>query len=282
MKKRSAVIAFIPVIHRGYIDFIKKTGVTSLYLLEASDAPELDYLSREIRALTYEEAKKLLSALGLEVHKFSKHVEELSVSDIELYMPNEDICHSVQERFLKKKNIIFIDTFLRWDWNKTVGFTLAIPEADRIVKKDTKEALEVSKYMGELFKQVNNSSDWWRQISATIVSNENKVITAYNKHLPNEYVPYIDGDPRNNFKPGEHVDLYTSLHGEAATIAEAARKGISLDNAEMYVTTFPCSLCASQIAASGIKKVFFTGGYSNLNGVKTMRDAGVELIYIEQ
>ena len=115
-----------------------------------------------------------------------------------------------------------------------------------------------------------------------VICANGQVIIAHNKHLPNEYVPYIDGDPRNNFSAGEYIEVSSALHSEIAVIAEAAKKGISLDGADLYVTTFPCAGCAAAVSVSGVKRVFFTGGYSNLNGVKDLRDAKVELIYVEQ
>ena len=115
-----------------------------------------------------------------------------------------------------------------------------------------------------------------------IITKDGQLISAHNGHLPNEYVPYIDGDPRNNFKPGEFIEVSTAIHSETSLIAEAAKKGIKLDGADMYITTFPCAGCANIISVSGIKRIFFSDGYSNLNGAKVLRDAGVELIYIEQ
>jgi tRNA(Arg) A34 adenosine deaminase TadA len=46
-----------------------------------------------------------------------------------------------------------------------------------------------------------------------------------------------------------------TIHAEMSAITDAARLGLSINNAIMYVTTFPCHMCAKHIVASGIDVV---------------------------
>lgn len=282
MKKEIVVVAFIPVLHRGYIDFLRKSGAHKIFLLDPADAPELEYLKREIRALRFEESEMLLSSLGFVVLSFAECVGALRVANVEIHMPNEDISHAVSAKYFEGREVKFVDTFLRWDWKKSVGFSSAPPDADRVIRSGVAETEKISRYFQSLMEEQSKSSCWWRQVASMVICANGQVIIAYNKHLPNEYVPYIDGDPRNNFGPGEYIEVSTSIHSEIAVIAEAARRGVSLVGADLFVTTFPCAGCAAAVSVSGIHRVFFTGGYSNLNGVKDLRDAKVELIYVEQ
>lgn len=282
MKRKVVVVAFIPVLHRGYMDFLIQSGATDVCLLEASDAPELPYLAREIRALRFDETARLLRVFGFRVYRFADAMEGLNEPEIDLLMPDEDISRVICEKHFAGRQVTFSETFLRWDWKKSVDFTPAIPEADRVIRKGSIETEKISRYMQTLFQEQSKSSDWWRQVAAMVICKEGQVLVAYNKHLPNEYVPYIDGDPRNNFSAGEYIEVSSALHAEIAIIAEAAKRGIALDGADLFVTTFPCCGCAAAVSVSGIRRVFFTGGYSNLNGVKDLRDQEIELIYIEQ
>ncbi|WP_025051926.1 anti-phage dCTP deaminase [Sulfitobacter noctilucae] len=50
-------------------------------------------------------------------------------------------------------------------------------------------------------------------------------------------------------------------HAEMTAICDAARLGRSLQDATIYVTTFPCHNCAKHIVASGIKRVVFIEPY---------------------
>jgi dCMP deaminase len=125
------------------------------------------------------------------------------------------------------------------------------------------------------------SSDWWRQVGAIAWRDAVVLGAAWNHHGPTEYAPYTDGDPRDGFSRGVRADLSTAIHAEASVVANAARDGISLDGAEIYVTTFPCPACARLIAESGFRRCYFSGAYSVLDGDAVLRAAGVELLWVD-
>lgn len=281
MKNEVVVIAFIPVIHRGYLDFLQQSGAKRVYVVGAHDVPEMPHIAREVRALSFEEVSTILQAYGFIVEWFYGHVSNLLDSSFDLLMPNDDVSRTLYAKHFQGRSVSFVETFLRWDWNKSVEFKPAIPDADRIIKKEARLFCSTFGPFTRTLTEAAKSSDWWRQVGAMAVCRNGDTIIAYNKHFPHEYAPYFDGDPRNNFAPGEFIEISTALHAEIAVLAEAAKRGISLDAAEWFVTTFPCCGCASAVAVSGARRVFFSGGYSNLNGVKTLRDKQIELIYVE-
>ncbi|GGK33038.1 anti-phage dCTP deaminase [Salinarimonas ramus] len=51
------------------------------------------------------------------------------------------------------------------------------------------------------------------------------------------------------------------IHAEMNAITDAARLGISLKDATLFCTTFPCHLCAKHIIAAGIKRVVYIEPY---------------------
>ena len=51
------------------------------------------------------------------------------------------------------------------------------------------------------------------------------------------------------------------VHAEMSAITDAARRGLSVLNATLYCTTFPCHMCARHIIASGIKQVVYIEPY---------------------
>ncbi len=77
------------------------------------------------------------------------------------------------------------------------------------------------------------------------------------------------------------TDLSTAIHAEAAIVAAAARDGVSLRGADLYVTTFPCPACARLIAEAGLRRCYFAGPYSVLDGEDVLRAAGVELYWVD-
>jgi len=57
------------------------------------------------------------------------------------------------------------------------------------------------------------------------------------------------------------MEFVRAAHAEMAAISDAARRGISIDKATLYVTTFPCHECARLIVAAGVVRVVFIEPY---------------------
>ena len=51
------------------------------------------------------------------------------------------------------------------------------------------------------------------------------------------------------------------IHAEMSAICDASRKGLSIEGATLYCTTFPCHICAKHIVASGITRVVYLEPY---------------------
>jgi len=74
----------------------------------------------------------------------------------------------------------------------------------------------------------------------------------------------------NGFLPGvAHVSHVrdgheqATVHAEQNAIADAARRGISLDGASAYISHYPCINCAKLLASSGICRVKYHWDYRN-------------------
>jgi deoxycytidylate deaminase len=57
------------------------------------------------------------------------------------------------------------------------------------------------------------------------------------------------------------IEYGRAVHAEMAAIVDAARRGVGISDCIMYVTAFPCHLCARHIVASGIRKVVYIEPY---------------------
>src|SRR5260370_982093 len=51
------------------------------------------------------------------------------------------------------------------------------------------------------------------------------------------------------------------VHAEMSAITEASRRGVSIREATLYCTTFPCHICARHIIASGISRMVYIEPY---------------------
>ena len=54
-----------------------------------------------------------------------------------------------------------------------------------------------------------------------------------------------------------------TIHAEINAITDAAKRGVSIDGAEAYITHYPCLNCFKALASSGIKKIYYEIDYKN-------------------
>lgn len=272
------IVAYVPVIHEGYRRFFENHSrqADSIFIFGRELIKQYRQLEKDINALPPETIKKFIESLG-----FFKYVGLLNLSNIEelkgkkLIMPDEDVSRSLAVKYFQDSSIIWGTIFLRWDKHKTME-TRPVEMDQKISRNEFDREI-----VQRLKKEAEKSSDFWRRIASCIISNEKILLMAHNEQLPSEQSPYIEGDPRNNFHKGVAVELSTAIHSEAQLIAEAARQGISLEGTSIYVTVFPCPPCAKMIAFSGIKKLYYAGGYSMLNQERILRSKGTKIIFID-
>lgn len=83
--------------------------------------------------------------------------------------------------------------------------------------------------------------------------------------------------PRD-FTPGKLLDLCRAVHAKEAAILQAVKLGSSsLNEAELYTTTFPCLLCCKSIINAGIKKIIYREPYPMDESIKMLRNCGIAL-----
>lgn len=63
------------------------------------------------------------------------------------------------------------------------------------------------------------------------------------------------------------------IHAEMSAISDAARKGLAVQDATLYCTTFPCHICAKHIVAAGIARVVFLEPYPKSYAFQLHRDS---------
>lgn len=278
MPKRTLIVAYVPVLHAGYINFFKKNGTAQkLYIIGKQLLAGMDYLRKDLRALSLDDQLKAVSSLDIfkNVGVLTPGViKSIDKKEITLIFPDEDISRSVAKKF-KQANIKFSPVFLRWDRRSA-------SELNEVDPQETITESELHKrFMGRAMRQAPRSSDIWRRLGAILVDKDGKVISAaVNNGQPTAHSPWMEGDPRNIFNRGVAIEMSVFVHAEAALIAEAAKKGRKLASGSIYVTTFPCPACAKLIAHSGIKKCYYAEGYSVLDGKRIMDEYGVKSIRV--
>ncbi len=271
------IIAYIPVIHQGYINLFQKYEGIDCYVLNREMTYKYRPLEKDIRALEPETIRDFIATLKI-FNKVEmadeKWLENMSNEEIEIVMPDEDYMHELREKYYPHKKVIFESIFLRWD--KDNAAKKNVINNDHKISRDEFDSRIICR--SQLLAE--KSGDWWRQIGAIIVKDKKIVLEGHNHHVPDEQMPYVNGDPRASFSKGVNIELSTAIHGEAYLIARAAEKGISLEGTSIYTSTFPCPPCAKLIAYSGIKKLYYSEGYSMLDGESILKSQGVEIIRV--
>ena len=101
-----------------------------------------------------------------------------------------------------------------------------------------------------------------KQVGAVIVKNGRILSTGYNG-TPAGFTncnEYWDG--KYTKEHHEWSKTY-EIHAEMNAIIWAAREGISIDGATIYVTLEPCSQCSKNLIASGIKRIVYDKAYEH-------------------
>lgn len=273
-----AVVAYVPALHAGYLAFFRKNKRKDFYLLGSSLVSLTPRMERDIRALSPGEAKQAIEALELfpAVSILEKRNAKHALKKYKkVLLPDEDTSRNFARAFLRKGQVAFTSVFLRWD--KRISTAEFIVPPDRVVSAKSKDLA----FLREAAKESVQSPDWWRQIGAVLVKGNAIVLRAYNRHFPNNGTSALMGDPRSNFDYGEQPDIYLSIHAEADIVAQAARAGVSLKNADIFVTTFPCPNCARLLARAGIRRLYYAKGYSSLDAEDVLRAASVEIVLVK-
>jgi len=291
---------YLPVLHEGYRLFLAKNSDAKKLLLFDQKLlrtwPAFAYLKKDIRALDSQLMKKAVSQLfpQLDIIVINQQQDWQNLLNLakdkrwQWVLSNDDLGRYLAAEQLVGQPITFDSYFLRWD-------RLAVEQAQRQLSKQTDQApseefqpdqiisqdsLE-KEIMKQAFVQANYSNNWWRQVGVVLLKDGQVLLSTYNQHLPNPQEQYFSGDPRSLFTSGEAIELTSSIHAEALAIARAAKQGISLAGADLFVTTFPCPICAKQVAASGIKRLYYSQGYAILDGWQVLKAADIELIQVK-
>lgn len=69
-----------------------------------------------------------------------------------------------------------------------------------------------------------------------------------------------------------------TVHAEANALVQAARHGIRLEGAQIYVTASPCFNCFKLIANAGIETVFFDEFYRDEKVLQFARELGIRMV----
>jgi dCMP deaminase len=117
-----------------------------------------------------------------------------------------------------------------------------------------------------------------RQVGAVIVRDQRILSSGYNG-APNKITHCLEiGCLRDTMgvPPGERHEICRGIHAEQNAILQAALSGTSIKDAEIYITSHPCSLCAKMLINAGIIRIVYEGEYPDELAVQMLSDANIK------
>ena len=76
---------------------------------------------------------------------------------------------------------------------------------------------------------------------------------------------------------GQRHEICRGLHAEQNAIIQAARYGINITGASIYITTQPCVVCAKMLINAGITEIVYQNPYPDELAMSLLEEAGIAL-----
>jgi len=136
-------------------------------------------------------------------------------------------------------------------------------------------------YFMTITQQVAERSTCTRaKVGAVIVRDKNILATGYNG-APAGMPHCIDVGCliyKSTTPSGEiEENCFRTIHAEINAIAQAAKNGANIRDADIYITHTPCIHCLKVLVNTGIKRVFYEREYKRQTLEELLRHADVQL-----
>ncbi len=116
-----------------------------------------------------------------------------------------------------------------------------------------------------------------RQVGAVIVKDKRVLSTGYNGAPKGSRHCDELGCIREilDVPSGTRHELCRGVHAEQNAVVQAAYFGVSVKDASIYTTTYPCSMCAKIIINAGITEIVFGEGYPDDLSKELLEESGI-------
>ncbi len=147
-------------------------------------------------------------------------------------------------------------------------------------KKTVRARPSVDEYFTAMAELVSTRSTCIRRQFGTVIVQNNHVISTGYNGAPKDMPHCIEiGCLRDELKipSGTKHEICRGVHSEQNAIIQCAIHGESTRGGTLYVTGYPCKICAKMIINAMIKRVVVSGQYSDTEGIDLLKEAGIEV-----
>ncbi len=111
-----------------------------------------------------------------------------------------------------------------------------------------------------------------KHVGAVIVRDRTILSTGYNGSIRS--MPHCD-EVGHMMEAGHCV---RTIHAEANAIIQAAKNGVAIEGADIYITASPCWQCFKMIANAGIERIIFGEFYRDERIYDVAQQLNIELL----
>ena len=123
-----------------------------------------------------------------------------------------------------------------------------------------------------------------RQVGSVIVKDKRILTTGYNGAPSGVKTCKEKGfclRDKLNIPSGTRAEMCYAIHAEQNAVIQAAKMGISVEGATIYVTHQPCSVCTRILINAGIKRIVYSHEYPDDFSLQLLKEAGIELCHLK-
>lgn len=122
-----------------------------------------------------------------------------------------------------------------------------------------------------------------RQVGSIIVKDKRVIATGYNgapSGVENCAEKGYCLRDKMGIASGTRHEICFSTHAEQNALVQAAKLGIAVDGATIYVTHRPCTICTKLIINAGIKRIVYGENYPDDFSMEILKEAGIETLHL--
>ena len=123
-----------------------------------------------------------------------------------------------------------------------------------------------------------------RHVGAVIVKNKRILTTGYNgapsgiKSCKERGFCLRD---KLGIVSGTRAEMCYAIHAEQNAVIQAAKMGVSVEGATIYVTHQPCSVCTRILINAGISRIVYKQEYPDKFSLELLEESGIELCHLK-
>ena len=114
-----------------------------------------------------------------------------------------------------------------------------------------------------------------KHVGAVVVRDRTILSTGYNGSIAG--MPHCD-EEGHMMEAGHCV---ATIHAEANALVQAARNGVGIEGASIYITASPCWNCFKMIANAGIKEICYGEFYRDDRIFEAAKTIGIRLNHVQ-